>query len=113
LAGAPPVEEVARFASDHHFPVMLIDTWQKDGKSALAFIDPPACQAIVAWLRSRAVAIALAGSLGEGGLPAIGRINPEWVAVRGAACASGNRRGSISALLVRQFRRRMRESTMN
>ena len=103
-AKAPPLAEVVDFVRKNSFPVLLIDTWSKDGQNLLSWIDELSLRSLVAELRSGSVAVALAGSLSFHDIPMLQRIEPEWVAVRGAVCRGGQRTGLVEEQLVRSFK---------
>jgi uncharacterized protein (UPF0264 family) len=104
-AGAPPVAEVCDFACEGRFPALLIDTWQKDGRTLLDWLPLEKLQDVCARCRSRGVRVALAGSLGAGQIVALSGLRPDIVAVRGAACAGGTRSGRVDVHRVRALRR--------
>lgn len=90
-AEAPDPVAVAGFG----FPVLLIDTFVKDGTGLRDHLDeipqPP----------SR---LALAGSLDGGAIGGLSRLRPDWFAVRAAACADGDRGGPIDPDRVRRLK---------
>jgi uncharacterized protein (UPF0264 family) len=90
-ASAPMAEAVAAFAVEHRWPVLLLDTWKKDG-STLFDWSPVS---VVARIRDRCleaeIRVALAGSLGHEHVPALRGLQPDWLAVRGAVCRYGKR----------------------
>ena len=103
-ANAPPVVEVARFVGDHGFPLLLIDTSIKDGQDLLSWLSPRELRSIVDDLRSKGAGVALAGSLTRQHILILQRIDPDWVAVRGAVCADSERTGTIDVERVRAFK---------
>jgi uncharacterized protein (UPF0264 family) len=104
--GDPPTptpHDVLQWAIDHRAAGILLDTHRKDAGHLLALRD-------VNWLRSfidRAhtanLLVALAGSLGHELLGSALALKPDIVALRGAACAGGNRLLSIDAGRVRDL----------
>jgi uncharacterized protein (UPF0264 family) len=97
---APTPVEVARFAAAERAGAFLIDTAVKDGATLLDWLTVPLLVDLLSVCRSAGVPVALAGSLG---LPEIVRIlplRPDWIAVRGAACAGG-RNGTVEVGRVR------------
>jgi (5-formylfuran-3-yl)methyl phosphate synthase len=103
-AGSPTVERVAAFVVEKRFPVMLIDTWIKDGRKLFSWLEPERLGQIVGFLHKHGCKAALAGSLSESDLTTVARIQPDWVAVRGAVCAHCDRRALIDAQRVRAFK---------
>jgi (5-formylfuran-3-yl)methyl phosphate synthase len=103
-AAAPDVAAVVRFVGANGFPVLLIDTWGKDGSDLLAWMSARELRMLVDELRGVGVAVALAGSLTRLHQPILQRINPACVGVRGALCAGGERAGEIDVERVRLFK---------
>lgn len=79
---------------------VLIDTLRKDGPGLLGVMPPDALARWIASSRTAGLLVALAGKLTEADLTVIGRLQPDIVGVRGAACIGG-RSGYVSADLVR------------
>ena len=101
-ADAPTSAEVAEFAITHRAAAFLIDTWAKDGSTLLDHIAVAELRRLCDRLRSAGVRVALAGSLGEDEIGKLRHLNPDWFAVRGAAC-DGGRGGVIDASRVRRL----------
>lgn len=101
-AGAPLPQAV--LAAGHRLGcgAFLIDTWQKDGLRLLDWICLADLSALRHEARDRAMEFAVAGSLREEDLPAILPLQPDWIAVRGAACDYG-REGRINPEKVRKL----------
>lgn len=73
---------------------ILFDTWRKDRPAP--GVDPR-------WLsraREHRLLVALAGGLDESAIRRLGWLEPDYFAVRGAACALGDRGGTIEAVRV-------------
>ncbi len=96
----PSVEVVCRFAVEHRFPVLLIDTYAKDGRTLLDHLSLADLARIAARCREGGVKLALAGSLTADAIRTLLPLAPDWFAVRGAAC-EGGREGRISGERVR------------
>ena len=103
-AEAPPVEDVAAFAIANAFPVMLIDTFRKDGRDLFQWMTEERISKLVEQLRNAGVAVALAGSLKEQHLSTVRRIDPAWIAVRGAVCVGGKRESRIDMKSVKSLK---------
>jgi uncharacterized protein (UPF0264 family) len=58
---------------------------------------------IVERCRSAGIRVALAGSLGFDEIKTLKRLQPDWFAVRGAACQGRHRNAAIDAGRVRQL----------
>jgi uncharacterized protein (UPF0264 family) len=103
-ARAPAVEEIAQFAASAGFPVVLIDTWRKDDKPIFSWLSPDALAGLARRLHDSHIELALAGSLSNHDLPALRRINADWMAVRGCVCFAGKREAAIDEMHVRLLR---------
>ena len=102
-ANAPSPADVFAFACAEKWGAFLIDTWRKDGSNLLDWLDIPTLTELCQSARSHGVAIALAGSLRIEQIETVRKLSPNWIAVRGAACADGNRQGSIDTEAVRDL----------
>jgi uncharacterized protein (UPF0264 family) len=115
-ADAPPPEEVCAFARrpGSDFPwaarstgAFLLDTFTKapgpDGRRPTLLDFLPVRKAVLLCKLCRAVGVrvALAGSLGAAEIERLLPAAPDWFAVRGAACAGGDRGGRIDEGRVR------------
>lgn len=98
-AEAPPPEEILLAARNLGLAAFLIDTWCKDGRGLLHWIDRARLASLIAFARSSALPIALAGSLTTESVAELRELTPDWFAVRGAAC-EGGREGRISTQRV-------------
>jgi uncharacterized protein (UPF0264 family) len=103
LAGAPKVLDVARFAVGNRFSVLLVDTWQKDGRTLLDWMPLEYLQGLRKDTRALGVKLALAGSLTEATIRDLSSVEPDWFAVRGAACTEGRRDGNVDVQRVRHL----------
>ena len=103
-AESPAVSEVADFACSNGFPFMLIDTWEKDGFDLLSWMTPGELRRLVDEMRAKGTALALAGSLKREHSLILRRIEPDWVAVRGAVCEGGKRSEKVAADKVRALK---------
>jgi uncharacterized protein (UPF0264 family) len=103
-ASGPTPEEVGRLAVGHRLPALLLDTFQKDGRTLLDHVSLDRLSALAESCRRGGVQLALAGSLTLDAIRAVLPLGPRWVAVRGAAC-EGGREGRICARRVRELAR--------
>lgn len=103
-AECPSVRQVIDFAIANRFGTLLIDTFHKDGSCLLDWFTESDLQQSAMELADRKIALALAGSLRKDHLQTIKRINPAWVAVRGAFCVKQDRSALLNESLVREFR---------
>lgn len=93
----------------HRPPAVLFDTHRKDGRPLTSHLDRDV-MAFITRLRNRGrVAVALAGSLTTLEIPAVARLGPDWIAVRGAAC-EGGRTGTVTEQKVAELKRLIAES---
>jgi uncharacterized protein (UPF0264 family) len=79
--------------------VAMVDTGMKDGKSTFDFMDEESLVEFTTLNREGGMQTALAGSLKFDQLPALRRINPDIIGVRGMVCG-GNRNATIQEDLV-------------
>ena len=110
-AESPDPGWVVRAAIHYKFPALLIDTAQKDGSTLMDWIAPATLARARFDLADAGVAVALAGSLDEAAIRRLASLEPDWFAVRGAAC-EGGRLGPISADRVRCLREVIRGSSV-
>jgi uncharacterized protein (UPF0264 family) len=85
---------------------VLIDTWEKNGRTLLDRLTVPELRHWVARMRSAAMLTALAGSLGADAIAAVAEADPDVIGVRGAVC-SGGREGTLDPSRLRQLRARL------
>ena len=91
-ADAPPPEQVveAAIAADD-CAGLLVDTWDKSVPTTLDLSWRPLLDRV----RGAGRLIALAGGLNHQAIERLASLRPDLFAVRGAACANGDRNGSI------------------
>jgi uncharacterized protein (UPF0264 family) len=111
-AQAPPPDEVCAFACQQGTGAFLLDTWGKDGTTLLDWISPAIVCQFAARCREAGVRVALAGSLGVEQFRLLLAANPDWFAVRGAACCEGRRGDVISLDRVRSLSDFLRRSLL-
>jgi (5-formylfuran-3-yl)methyl phosphate synthase len=109
-AGSPPPEFLAELASKLRFSAYLLDTAIKDGAALLAWIAEATLCRIRFGLGQAGVQLALAGSLDTNSICTLAPIDPDWFAVRGAAC-DGGREGRISTDRVRAIKKVISEAS--
>lgn len=106
-AGAPPLDEVVEFARAWPGAAFLLDTFVKDSSpgtsrpSLLSWLSVVRVTELCRSLHEADVRVALAGSLDAEGITVLRCAEPDWFAVRGAACAGGQRGGCVEARRVR------------
>lgn len=115
LARAPDIEEVFDLAAERPDGVLLLDTYvKKSGPNGprptlLDWLTADRVVALCRCARAARVRIALAGSLGTSEIAILRHAQPDWFAVRGAACAAGDRGGAIDAERVAALAALVRE----
>jgi uncharacterized protein (UPF0264 family) len=102
-ADSPSPEDVAAFAVEQRWPAILLDTWKKDGACLFGWLPPPRVADLSRRCQAAGVRVALAGALGFDHLDLVHRLQPDWLAVRGAVCRSGHRNGAIDLQRVRRL----------
>ncbi|HEV3235418.1 MAG TPA: (5-formylfuran-3-yl)methyl phosphate synthase [Gemmataceae bacterium] len=102
-AESPAVKDVLDFAEKNNWPVVLLDTFVKDGPTLLNWLSNNEIYQIKSFCRSAGIKLALAGSLNLDQLISLRPIRPDWFAVRGAACLQGLREGHVDAAAVRRL----------
>jgi (5-formylfuran-3-yl)methyl phosphate synthase len=97
-ANSPDWDTTVDVALELDSPVILIDTYSKNGQSLLDYLSLEQLQAFRIQLRELGLGFALAGSLQTEHIPQlISKVHPDLVAVRGAACKSGRNSDLCSA----------------
>ncbi len=100
LAGAPSIEDVLELATEVGCGALLIDTFDKSAGNVLSHRSLDDLHRILQQAHSRQLMFVVAGSLGPRELTAILPLEPDVVAVRGAACAA-QRTGTIDGEKLR------------
>jgi uncharacterized protein (UPF0264 family) len=98
---APEPDAVLDAAIDADAAGILLDTWEKGRPS-------PVDESWAGWIeraQEGGLLVALAGGLDEAAIFRLSPLRPDLFAVRGAACAAGQRRGSIDARRVERLAR--------
>jgi uncharacterized protein (UPF0264 family) len=102
-ARAPRPEEVAAFACEQHWSVLLLDTWEKNGATLLDWLNPRAISRLCRLCRAAGVRVALAGGLGLEQIRRLQEVAPDWFAVRGAVCRRHCRTEALDVNRVREL----------
>jgi uncharacterized protein (UPF0264 family) len=101
-AGSPSPEVVCAAVEEEGWGVVLLDTWGKDGSTLLDWMPADAVARLCRRCRAGGVRIALAGSLDVPQITLLRQAEPDWFAVRGAACRGG-RNGPLDETAVRRL----------
>lgn len=99
-AGAPAVREILEAAIEGGCRAFLIDTFDKTGGRLVDLIPEDELRSMVSHAHAHQLAVAFAGRVGIADLPHLLPCDPDVIAVRGAACQSGQREGVISQAAV-------------
>jgi hypothetical protein len=109
-AAAPPPAAVYAFALNRPGSVLLVDTFDKStdrltGRPAtlLDWLSLGDVVKLCGRCRDAGVRVALAGSLRLQEIKLLRKARPDWFAVRGAACAAGQRGREVCAERVREL----------
>ncbi len=100
-ADSPSQEDILQFAQQHANTVLL-DTFDKSEGDLFAHVSEGELWRVCQWGNQNNIQIVLAGSLDGESLRRAARLQPTYVAVRGAACASG-RDTSLSSSRLNQI----------
>ncbi len=100
---SPPVLDVLEEGYRIGCPVLLIDTFQKDGTSLLDWIPAGELHRVRCRSREYGMKLALAGQITTTLLPQVLNVDPDIIAVRGAVCEHGHRGAAVTTERVRQL----------
>ncbi len=100
--GAPQPHEVLDIAQQMGATYVLIDTYQKDGRGLLHWLDINGLRDLIASAKQWQGQVLLAGSLTLSELPELIELPAAAIAVRGAVC-DGDRRGAMSPIKVQHW----------
>ena len=99
LARSPHWQDVLAVAADANAPYLLVDTFDKSAGTLFDHWPYATLLACAQAVRAAGMGLVLAGSLSGQALSRAREFSPDFVAVRGAACAGG-RTGSIDAASI-------------
>ncbi len=86
--------------------VVMLDTGIKDGRSTFEFLAEDELTEFVARARSLGLATAIAGTIKFEDIPALKRISPDIIGVRGCVCG-GDRNSAIKKELVERLKEKI------
>ncbi len=104
VARSPSIDDVATAAIEAGCAGLLIDTFAKTGQSLSDLLSASPLQQFAERCHASGLFLAIAGSLKMNDLPAFRNIHADIVAIRSAACELHDRKGTISATKIAQFR---------
>lgn len=111
-ARAPAPLDVLKEGHRAQCPVLLIDTFDKDGTTLFDWLRADDLLQIRQQTRQYQMKLALAGRISAAELPQVMAIDPDIVAVRGAACERGRRTATVSAERVRELAHAMDQAAV-
>lgn len=103
-AQSPSPAEVVAWAMDHQLPAVLVDTYVKDGRGLWEWLTPGSIADWTADCRANGVLLGVAGALRPIDLYRLQAPLPHVVAIRGAACRSGDRDAQVDRQRVRHVK---------
>ena len=109
-ARAPSPNAVAFHAAELGCRGMLIDTWDKSGRTILDCLSREMLTNISSAVKARGLWFAIAGGLGIKDLTKVAAIQPDIIGIRGAACLGRRRTDVIDADALRTFREALRQT---
>lgn len=95
-AQSPSPQEIVAAAAALALPVLLIDTFDKSKGDLWSALSLAALRQTIIRAQQCGIQVALAGSLAPTTIPQALALQPDWIAVRGAACDQGERSQRIS-----------------
>lgn len=104
VCAAPTWRQILPVAVASRSGWLLIDTFEKAGKTVWDHLSPITYQEICTEVHRRGLRLALAGSVNEASLAPAQLAPPDVIAVRGAVCAAGQRQADVAVDRVRRFR---------
>lgn len=105
-AQSPPLDDVLAAAQELGCVALLIDTWDKASGTLVDHLSARDLAAVAEQTRAAGLLFALAGSLRIEHLPLVLAAQPDYVAVRGAACRGG-RTGTIDERAIQALLRQL------
>jgi (5-formylfuran-3-yl)methyl phosphate synthase len=97
---APPPSEIIQRATEIPCRAVLFDTFHKAGGNLLSYFPPRELAPWITQIRDAGLQVVLGGRLCEQSAAVACRLQPDYIAVRGAVCR-GSRNGPVDLQLVR------------
>ena len=107
-ARAPRISAIVEAALASNCRGVLLDTYTKTGAWLLDWISIAELQQIARRVQDKGLFLALAGSVSVDRVRLLDSVPANIIAIRGAACASGDRRATVSESAVRDFQQRLK-----
>jgi (5-formylfuran-3-yl)methyl phosphate synthase len=102
LAGSPAWQEIVALAVEIRSPYVLVDTFDKSAGTLFDHWTTATLREFTTATRAAGIGFVLAGSLRGQAILRAREFEPDFVAVRGAAC-HGGRTGSVDATAIHQI----------
>jgi hypothetical protein len=103
FAGSPPWESVVKLALEVDGDRILIDTFNKDGRSLINHLNHDRLAEMIHFAADQGISVAVAGSLRKSEIPTLMEVGADVIGVRGAACKAGNRVDSIDPASLQEL----------
>lgn len=103
FACGPSWSELVGLAVEVRANRILIDTFNKDGRSLVSHIDYGTLTKMIHAAAQRDLSVAIAGSLRKSEMPTLMRVGAAVIGVRGAACKASNREDSIDPTSLQEL----------
>lgn len=103
-ACSPSIDEIATAAIEAGCAGLLIDTFAKTGQSLSDLLAASPLQQFAERCHASGLFLAIAGSLRMSDLPSFRDVDADIIAIRSAACENHDRKGTVSATKIAQFR---------
>jgi uncharacterized protein (UPF0264 family) len=104
--GSLPLSELPAIGRKAGVDVVMMDTGIKDGRSTFDFQTEDDLTGFVSMARSLGLQTAIAGTIKFENIPALKRISPDIIGVRGCVCG-GDRNSTIKKELVEKLKAEM------
>lgn len=98
-----PISELPSIGAEAGVDVVMMDTGIKDGRSTFEFLNEKELTSFVKSAKNHGLETALAGTIKFEDVPALKRISPDIIGVRGCVCG-GDRKSTIKMELVEQLK---------
>lgn len=103
FACGPSWDAVVELAEEVGASRILIDTFNKDGRSLVSHIDHETLTTMIHGAAQRDLSVAIAGSLRKPEMPTLMGVGAAVIGVRGAACKASNREDSIDPATLQEL----------
>lgn len=103
FACGPSWNELVGLAAEVRASRILIDTFNKDGRSLVSHIDRETLTKMIHGAAQRNLSVAIAGSLRKSEMPTLMGVGAAVIGVRGAACKASNREDTIDPTSLQEL----------